>query len=124
MPYQRLYRTIVPLEVGADLTVARWLARESFEKKATADGLRIIDYTERDVPVDEVPPKTMKTLGRPLTDFTWHEFAGTGELDQALFDWLSAECAYNNTQIRAWLAAEDVEKRKAEWAAVQKARRA
>jgi hypothetical protein len=96
----------VPIELGADVTVARWLARESFEKKAASDGLHIIEYSEREVGVDEIPPKAMEQLGQPLTDFVWFEFTGLGELDQDLFDWLSAECAWRNDQIRDWLAAE------------------
>jgi hypothetical protein len=104
--YQKQYRTIVPVEHGNDHDTARWLARESFEKRATSDGLQIIDYTERAVPVDEIPPKVLKQLGRPLTDFDWFEFTGVGKLDKELFDWLSAECAWNNDQIREWLAAE------------------
>ena len=106
MAYQRQYRTIFPVEHGSDHDLARWLARESFEERAGADGLQIIDYSEREVPVEEIPPKVMKQLGRPLTDFEWFEFTGTGKLDKELFDWLSAECAWTNDQIRLWLAAE------------------
>lgn len=106
MTYQKNYRTIVPVEIGLDHETARWLARESFEKRAASDGLELVDYTERDVPVDEIPPKAMEQLGRPLTDFSWFEFTGLGRLNQELFDWLSAECAWRNQQTRAWLSAE------------------
>lgn len=116
MSYERKYRTIVPVERGADLEVARWLARESFETKATGDGLEIVEYGERDVAVDEIPPKALEQLGRPLTDFDWFEFSGTGRLNQELFDWLSAECAWRNDQMRKWLGAERV------WAAQEERR--
>lgn len=106
MAYEKTYRTVVPVEPGADLGVVRWLARESFERKATVDALRIEAYDERQVPVDEIPPKAMEQLGRPLTDFEWFEFTGLGRLDQKLFDWLAAECGWRNEQIRDWLAAE------------------
>lgn len=108
MAYQKQYRTIVPVEHGLDHDQARWLARESFEKRAAADALNIADadYTERQVPVDEIPPKVLEQLGRPLTDFDFFEFTAIGRLNQELFDWLSAECAHNNDQIRVWLAAE------------------
>lgn len=108
MAYERRYRTVVPIELGADVELGRWLARESFEKKAASDGLNIVDYSEREVPVDDIPPKVLEQLGRPLTDFTWFEFSGTGRLNQELFDWLSAECAWRNDQVREWLAAERV----------------
>lgn len=107
MAYQKRYRTIVPVEHGLDPDVARWLARESFENRATSDGVQLIDYSEREVSVEEIPPKVLKQLGRPLTDFAWLEFTGTGKLDKDLFDWLSAEYAWTNDQIRAWLAAEN-----------------
>lgn len=106
MPYQRTYKSIVPIEVGADLAVARWLARESFENKSAADCLEIIEYSERDVLVDEIPPKVIDQLGRPLTDFTWHEFTATAQVNQELFDWFTAECAWRNDQLRDWVAAE------------------
>lgn len=112
MVYERQYRTVVPIELGADVQVARWLARESFEKRAISDGLNIVSYAEREVPVDEIPPKALGQLGRPLTDFMWFEFSGVGRLNKELFDWLSAECAWRNKQVKAWLGAERVWKAK------------
>lgn len=75
MAYTRSYRTIVPLDPGADLEVARWLARESFERKAAGDCLTIIEYTETAVAADQIPPKVAKQLPRPLTDYQWLEFS-------------------------------------------------
>lgn len=106
MAYERQYRTVVPIELGADVEVARWLARESFETKAAGDALNIVEYSERELSVDEIPPKALEQLGRPLTEFRWFKFTGVGRLDKPLFDWLSAECAWRNEQTRVWLAAE------------------
>lgn len=75
MAYTRNYRTVVPLDPGTDLEVARWLARESFERKAAGDCLQIIEYTEAEVGADEIPPKVGKQLPRPLTDYLWFEFS-------------------------------------------------
>lgn len=113
MAYQKQYRTIVPVELGADIALARWLARESFEKRAASDCLQIVNYSERQVPVDELPPKAMEQLGRPLTDYDWYEFSGVGQLDKALFDYLSAELVWRKSQARDQAAAEKLENAKA-----------
>lgn len=89
MPYERTYKSVLPIEHGTNLEVARWLARESFEKKATADCLEIVEYAERDVPLNEIPPKAMQQLGRPLSDFTWHEFTALARVSQDLVDSLT-----------------------------------
>jgi hypothetical protein len=75
MAYTRTFSTVIPVEPGADLEVLRWLTRETFERKAELDALRIIDYTEAEVDPDELPPKAAKQLGRPLTEFQWHRFS-------------------------------------------------
>lgn len=116
MAYEKRYRTVVPIEIGADVQVARWLARESFEVTAAADGVEIVEYAERTVPVDEIPPRALEALGRPLTDFEWYEFTGLGRLNKPLFDWLSAECAWRNEQTKLWLDAELKAWLAAEWA--------
>lgn len=108
MTYQKRYRNIVPIVHGVDLDTARWLARESFENKAAGDGVELVEYNERVVPASDIPPKAMEQLGRPLTDFTFYEFSGLGRLNQELFDWLSAECAWRNDRTREWLDAERV----------------
>jgi len=72
--YTRTYRTVVPVTPDADVDVLRWLARESFELKATGDGLRVVDYSESTLPLDRIPPKAAKSLGKPLTDFVFYEF--------------------------------------------------
>jgi len=74
--YTRTYRTIVPVEHGISEDVTVWLARETFEKRAAADMLQIVDFQWRIVDPDDIPPKVEKQLGRPVTDFTWYEFTG------------------------------------------------
>lgn len=77
MAYTRTYRTVVPLEPGADLDIARWLARESFEQKAAGDCLQIVTYAESTVATDDIPPKAAKQLGRPLDYYQWYSFTAT-----------------------------------------------
>lgn len=77
MAYTRSYHTIVPLEPGGDVDVLRWLARESFERKAAGDCLTIVDWREGTVPANEIPPKAGKQLGRPVGDYQWFSFAAT-----------------------------------------------
>jgi hypothetical protein len=72
--YTRTYRTVIPVDPDTDLDVLRWLTRESFERKAEGDALRIIDYTEGTVPAEDIPPKVGKQLGRPVTTFQWYSF--------------------------------------------------
>lgn len=115
MPYRKTYRTLVPIEKGADVQVARWLARESFETTATNDGVKIVEYAERDVPVAEAtavmdaayrnrgdhPPAVITLMGKTLDQFDWFEFSGVGEMDQEWFDWLAAEDEWKNSQADA-----------------------
>ena len=74
MAYTRTYRTVVPLEPDDDAEVARWLARESFERKASGDCLVIIDYAEAVLDAADIPPKAAKQLGRPLDHYRWLSF--------------------------------------------------
>lgn len=74
MPYTRTYRTIVPLEPGVSADVLRWLTRESFERKAQSDCLRIISYRESTMPADDIPPKAASQLGKPADYYEWHYF--------------------------------------------------
>jgi hypothetical protein len=72
--YTRTYRTVIPVAPDADVDVLRWLARESFELKAAGEMLRIVSYSESTLRPDQIPPKAAKALGKPLTDFVFHEF--------------------------------------------------
>lgn len=76
MPYTRNYRTVIPVEPGADVEVLRWLTRESFERKADGDCLRLVDYREGTVAAEDIPPKAAKQLAKPVTDYLWLEFCG------------------------------------------------
>lgn len=118
MPYEKRYKTVVPVPRPAgvgrlsalgrpgehlDYRTARWLGRESFERTAAGDRLDLVEYSERLVPIADVNPLLSETLGRPVEDFEWFEFTGLGRLDQAKFDWFSAEFVW---QCRQWLNAE------------------
>lgn len=74
MAYTRKYHTIAPVEPGSDMNIFRWLVRETFERKATGDMLKIIEYDEKKVDANDLPPKAAEQLGRPLTDFDWYAF--------------------------------------------------
>lgn len=84
MAYTRTYTARMLLEPGDDLEQLRWLQREAFENRAKADVLRIIDYTERQIPIEDLPPAAGKDLPRPLTDYECYEFVGVAEVDQEL----------------------------------------
>lgn len=77
MAYVRTYRTVLPLDPGADLDVTRWLARESFERKAVGDHLTILTWSEAEVDSADIPPKAAKRLPRPAGDYLWLEFTAT-----------------------------------------------
>ena len=74
MPYTKQYRTIMPVKPGDDVDVVRWLARESFERVAAGDFLRIVEYTESIVPAEDIPPRNAELVG-PLDDYQWWLFA-------------------------------------------------
>lgn len=74
MAYTRTYRTIIPAEPNTDLTVMRWLVRESFERKASSDLLRITSYTESVVPPEDIAPTVAKELGKPVDYYQWFRF--------------------------------------------------
>ncbi|QXO13951.1 minor tail protein [Mycobacterium phage Illumine] len=98
MAYTKSYRTVVPLEPGVDLDVARWLARESFERAAGNMGLTIVEYAEREVPWTDLPPKATEHLALRADEYTWFEFTGVGEVSEVQIDWLTAESAWRNAQ--------------------------
>jgi len=75
--YIRTYRTVIPLNPGDDLEVARWLTRESFERKAASDALAIITYDESEMSAADIPPKAAKRLPRPATEYRWLVFTAT-----------------------------------------------
>ena len=82
MAYQKRYRTVVPVPRGevVDEPVLVWLTRESFDRKARADALVIVDFTDLgEVPPEDIPPKVDKQLGRPAADYVWRAFEGVGE---------------------------------------------
>lgn len=82
MAYIRRYRTVIPVDPDADLEVLRWLTRESFQRRADGDALRITDYTETVVPAEDIPPKAGKQLGRPVTSYQWLAFEATATNNQ------------------------------------------
>ena len=83
MPYSRTMTTVVPVDPDADLEVLRWLTRESFERVAAGEYLRLADYREVEVPAEDIPPKLAEQLGRPVEDFLWIEFTATAVRDEA-----------------------------------------
>ncbi|QFG09218.1 hypothetical protein SEA_EFRA2_26 [Mycobacterium phage Efra2] len=98
MAYTKSYRTIVPLEPDADLDLARWLARESFERTAGNMGLTIVEYAEREVSWLDLPPKAAEHLPLRADEYTWYEFTGVGAIPAEAIEWLTAESAWRNAQ--------------------------
>lgn len=81
MAYRKRYRTIVPIprEDSAEQELI-WLTRESFDRKAAGDALRIVEFTDHgEVAAEDIPPTADRDLGRPATDFRWRLFEGVGE---------------------------------------------
>lgn len=77
MAYEKRYRTLIPIprDEAADDQAVVWLTRESFDRTATADCLRIVDFTDLgEVAAAEIPPKVDKQLGRPASDYIWRLF--------------------------------------------------
>lgn len=121
MPYEKRYKTVVPIPLPADyprpetmddllageghpdLILARWLGRESFEKTAAEDRLDLVEYHERIVPLEDVNPTLAELLGQPIDTFVWFEFSGLGRLDQDAFDYFAAEFQW---KCEEWLRAE------------------
>ncbi len=81
MAYSKLLATTIPVEPDADLDLLRWLTRESFERTAAAEYLRLTDYTETEVPWEDIPPKVGKQLGAPVEHFQWFRFSATAVRD-------------------------------------------
>lgn len=79
MAYSKKFQTVVPLEKGDDKELALWLVRESFDKTAAGEGLVIVDFTHADYDPNNIAPKVTKQLGRPITDFDWILYQGTGQ---------------------------------------------
>ncbi|ASR85227.1 minor tail protein [Mycobacterium phage SirPhilip] len=98
MPYTKSYRTIIPIEPGADVEVLRWLTRESFEKAAGFMGLTITEYGEREVPWTELPPKAAEHLPLRADEYEWREFTGTGAVSEVTIEWLVAESQWRKSE--------------------------
>lgn len=82
MAYQKRYRTVVPVphEQAADDQTVVWLTRESFDRKAAADALVIVEFIDAgEMLAEDIPPKAEKQLGQPATDFVWRVFEGVGQ---------------------------------------------
>lgn len=81
MAYQKRYRTVIPIprDQPADEPTLLWLMRESFDHKAAADALVIVNFADvGEVAAEDIPPKADKQLGRPAADFVWRAFEGVG----------------------------------------------
>ena len=77
MTDEKVLRRVIPLRPGDDVDVLRWLTRESFERKAAGDALRIDTYLEAEVDAADIPPKAAKYLPHPVTDYRWFSFTAT-----------------------------------------------
>ncbi|QFG09975.1 minor tail protein [Mycobacterium phage Antsirabe] len=109
MAYEKRYKTVVPIPRGPvetreqDQAIARWLARESFENTVAGDRLELVEYEERQLAVEDIPPTMAELLGAPVDSFDWFEFSGLGRLNQDQFDYFAAEFKWKCDE---WLAAE------------------
>ncbi len=109
MSRERVFRTLGPFPLESDRAVLSWLARESAERALAAEGFELVDHVEREIPVADLPPKTVKhmvSLRMNPADYLWIEQTSTGRVNQPVLDWLVAECKWRNEQLKAWVAAE------------------
>lgn len=106
---EKVFRTLGPFPLDADRDVLSWLARESAERALAAEGFELVDHTQREIPVADLPPKAVKhmvSLRMNPADYLWIEQTSTGRVNEAVLDWLVAECKWRNEQLKAWVAAE------------------
>lgn len=75
MAYTKRFRTVIPADADTDIDVLRWLTRESFDRTAAGENLRIVEYSETELDPADIPPKIAKQLPRPIAAYTWHQFA-------------------------------------------------
>ena len=76
MAREKTFQTLGPFPLDADRAVLSWLAREAAEKAVAAEGYELVEHTEREVPVSDLPPKTLKhALSMRLNpaDYLWLE---------------------------------------------------
>lgn len=83
MSAARQLRTLFPQPPDTDTDVLRWLARESFELTAAAEGLHIVEYRESTVPLETIPRAAQDHLDLPIEAYTWHEFVAYAERPEA-----------------------------------------
>lgn len=109
MSDERVFRTLGPFPLDVDRAVLSWLGRESAGRALAAEGYELVEHVEREVPVSELPPKTVKHAlqhGIDPSRHLWVEQITTGRVNRPLLDWLIAECKWTNEQIKTWLGAE------------------
>lgn len=109
MAREKTFQTLGPFPLDADRAVLSWLAREAAERAVAAEGYELVEHTEREVPVSDLPPKTLKhALSMRLNpaDYLWLEQTTLGRVNEDAVSWLVAESAWRNEQLKAWVAAE------------------
>lgn len=75
MAYTKRFRTIIPVDPDADIDVLRWLTRETFDRTAAGENLRIVEFSEAEVDPSDIPPKVAEHLERPIPQYRWHQFS-------------------------------------------------
>lgn len=75
------YMTVIPVLAGTDTATLKWLTRESFDKLAAHEGLRIASFADGVLDPSQleqyVPRATAMKLPRPLAEYEWHLFTAT-----------------------------------------------
>lgn len=90
MAYTRTYTTTVPVEAGEDFDQLRWLMRESFERKASADCLRVVEYDEQQLDATDLPPKGVQQWGGSEAT-QWWQFTATATVDTAAVEAIESD---------------------------------
>ena len=64
------FTVTTPITAGLDVEALRWYTRESFEKLAESRNVEIVEYSETEVPAEDIPAPTRKTY----PDAKWMRF--------------------------------------------------
>ena len=64
-----------------DFDVAAWLVREAFEHWAYDYMLVVVDFSHRELSINDIPPAAAKHVG-PLKALRWFEFTAVMQTDE------------------------------------------
>jgi hypothetical protein len=106
---EKVFRTLGLFPKDTDRDLLGWLAAESAARKVAGEGYEFVSHAIAEVPVAELPPKALRQaieMGIDPGDYLWLEQSTVGRVNEAVVDWLVAECKWRRDQLGLWVAAE------------------